>query len=184
VTKRWSEVALGEVVTHRSEFFAIDDLTEYKRCRVRLHAQGVELRDQIPGALIKTKAQQRCRPADFLVAEIDAKVGGYGIVPDSLDGAIVSSHYFLFELERTRLDPRFLGYFSRTQRFGDQVKARGSTNYAAIRPNHVLGYKIPLPPLAEQQRLVVHLDSIAARLARVQKLREETASQSRALLSR
>lgn len=180
--KDWIEVALGDVATHRSEFFAIDDLAEYKRCRVRLHAQGVELRDQIPGGLIKTKAQQRCRSADFLVAEIDAKVGGYGIVPDYLDGAIVSSHYFLFEPDRTLLDPRFLGYFCRTPAFGNQVKARGSTNYAAIRPTHVLGYRIPLPPLAEQQRLVAQLDAIAARLTRAQRLREETASESRALV--
>jgi type I restriction enzyme S subunit len=97
----WSKVALGEVMTHRSEFFEIDDFTKYKRCRVRLHAQGVELRDRIDGGLIKTKSQQQCRADDFLVAEIDAKVGGYGTVPDSLDGAIVSSHYFLFEPDRT-----------------------------------------------------------------------------------
>lgn len=177
----WTKVALGEVANHRSEFFALDDLTEYRRCRVRLHAQGVELRDRISGGLIKTKAQQRCRAADFLVAEIDAKVGGYGIVPDSLEGAIVSSHYFLFEPDRTVLDPRFLAYFSRTRGFGDQVKARGSTNYAAIRPSHILGYRIPLPPLAEQQRLITHLDAIEARLQRSQRLRLETASESLAL---
>jgi type I restriction enzyme S subunit len=29
---------------------------------------------------------------DLLVAEIDAKAGGYGIVPDDLAGAVVSSH--------------------------------------------------------------------------------------------
>ena len=81
--------------------------------------------------------------------------------------------YFLFEPDPAALDPRFLGYFSRTRYFGDQVQARGSTNYAAIRPNHILGYKIPLPPMAEQQRIVAHLDAIEARLTRAQKLREE-----------
>ncbi len=181
--KGWSEVALGEVAAHRSVFFDIDDLAEYKRCRVRLHAQGIELRDRIPGALIKTKAQQRCRPCDFLVAEIDAKVGGYGIVPDSLDGAIVSSHYFLFEADRSVLDPRFLGYFSRTRYFAEQVKARGSTNYAAIRPSHVLGYTIRLPTIAQQQRVVTHLDAIETRLDRARKLREEQELEFKATLS-
>jgi type I restriction enzyme S subunit len=183
VKKGWSEVALGEVAAHRSVFFDIDDLAEYKRCRVRLHAQGIELRDRIPGALIKTKAQQRCRPCDFLVAEIDAKVGGYGIVPDSLDGAIVSSHYFLFEADRSVLDPRFLGYFSRTRYFAEQVKARGSTNYAAIRPSHVLGYTIRLPTIAQQQRVVTHLDAIETRLDRARKLREEQELEFKATLS-
>lgn len=47
-----------------------------------LHAKGIVLRDELPGALIKIKSQQVCRSGEFLVAEIDAKVGGFGIVPD------------------------------------------------------------------------------------------------------
>ena len=48
--------------------------------------QGIVLRDEVTGALIKTKSQQVCRAGEFLVAEIDAKVGGFGIVPEALDG--------------------------------------------------------------------------------------------------
>ena len=51
------------------------------------------------GAEIKTKRQQRVQAGDLLVAEIDAKVGGFGIVPAGLAGAIVSSHYFLYEVD-------------------------------------------------------------------------------------
>jgi type I restriction enzyme S subunit len=139
-------VALGEVLSHRKEFIEIDDFATYKRCRVQLHAQGIVLRDQVTGTEIKTKKQQGCKAGDFLVAEIDAKVGGYGIVPQHLEGAIVSSHYFLFEVNQARLERPFLGYFIRTPAFFEQVAAQGSTNYAAIRPAHVLQYQIPLPP--------------------------------------
>jgi type I restriction enzyme S subunit len=180
--KGWTEVALGEVVTHRSQFIEIDDLKEYQRCRVRLHAQGVELRDKLPGALIKTKSQQVCRADEFLVAEIDAKMGGYGLVPAALEGAVVSSHYFLFEVKKEVMTPRYLSYFARTRFFADQVKARGSTNYSSVRPGNILGYKIALPPLAEQQRIVAHLDAIESRLTRAQKLREESALESLALI--
>lgn len=152
------------------------------RCRVKLHAQGIELRDKISGALIKTKRQQRCYGDDFLVAEIDAKMGGYGIVPPALEGAVVSSHYFLFNADRTKLDPRYLGYFARSARFASQVKARGTTNYAAIRPTDVLGYSIPLPPLAEQQRLAARLDAIETRLTHVRQLREEQTQKLQAAL--
>ena len=77
----WPRVKLGEVLTHRKEFITIDDFARYKRCRVQLHAQGVVLRDEVPGAEIKTKKQQVCRTGEFLVAEIDAKLGGFGLVP-------------------------------------------------------------------------------------------------------
>jgi type I restriction enzyme S subunit len=104
----WSRIKLGEVISHRKEFVTIDDLKTYTRLRVQLHAQGVVPRDEIPGALIKTKQQQVCRSGDFLVAEIDAKVGGFGMVPRALDGSIVSSHYFPFTVNDTKLDRRFL----------------------------------------------------------------------------
>lgn len=175
MNKSWPLVALGEVLTHRKEFIQIDDLETYKRCRVQLHAQGIVLRDSVVGAVIKTKKQQVCKAGEFLVAEIDAKVGGFGIVPAELDGAIVSSHYFLFGADESRLDRRFLGYYVRTSAFRDQVTAQGSTNYAAIRPRDVLGYTIPLPPLAEQQRIVARIEELAAKIAESGGLRQQAA---------
>jgi len=158
-------VRLGEVLAHRKEFIRIDDTADYLRCRVQLHAKGIVLRDRVEGALIKTKDQQVCRAGEFLVAEIDAKVGGFGVVPPELAGSLVSSHYFLFVVDSDRLDQRFLDYYSKTPAFRDQVRAQGSTNYAAIRPSHVLGYTIPLPPLPEQRRIVAKLDRLNTALA-------------------
>src|SRR3990170_6437773 len=87
-----------------------------------------------------TGEQQAVLAGDLLVTEIDAKVGGFGIVPAELDGAIVSSHYFLYQIDGNQLHPEFLNYLIRTPSFRDQVSAQGSTNYAAIRPDNVLGY--------------------------------------------
>lgn len=182
MSAKWPVVSLGEVVRHRKEFITIDDLATYKRARVQLHAQGIVLRDQVPGALVKTKKQQVCRAGEFLVAEIDAKVGGFGLVPAELDGAIVSSHYFLFVIDETRLHRGFLDYFIRTPAFRDQVEAQGSTNYAAIRPAEVLGYKVPLPPLSEQRRLVARIEELAARIAEARVLRQQAAEEAEALV--
>ena len=93
---RWSKVKLGTVLRHRKEFITIDDLDNLQAPPRPASCARIVQRDEVPGALIKTKAQQVCRTGDFLVAEIDAKVGGFGIVPESLNGSIVSSHYFLF----------------------------------------------------------------------------------------
>jgi type I restriction enzyme S subunit len=167
-------VPLGEVISHRNQFLQIDDLEDYRRCRIQLHARGIVLRDSLPGALIKTKKQQVCRAGEFLIAEIDAKVGGYGIVPDTLDGAVVSSHYFLFTIDEARIDRRFLAYFVRTAEFAHQVAARGSTNYASIRPDHVLRYQVPLPPFHEQRRIVAKIDAIATEVGAAKELKDRT----------
>ena len=183
MSKEWQKVKLGEVLRHRKEFIVIDDLTMYKRPRVQLHVQGIVVRDEVPGALVKTKTQQVCRTGEFLVAEIDAKVGGFGIVPQHLDGSIVSSHYFLFGIDDTKLDRRFLDHFIRTPAFREQVAAQGSTNYAAIRPAHVLAYEIPLPPTPEQRRIVARIEELAAQIHEARSLRHQAAEEAEALLS-
>jgi type I restriction enzyme S subunit len=183
MSSQWPVVKLGEVLRYRNAFITIDDLTTYKRPRVQLQAQGIVLRDEIPGALIKTKMQQVCRAGEFLVAEIDAKVGGFGIVPETLDGAIVSSHYFLFQIDETRLDICWLGYFIRTPKFRDQVQAQGSTNYAAIRPAQVLDYEIPLPPLSEQRRIVARIQELEAQVREATFLRKKAAEEAEVLIA-
>lgn len=179
----WPTVPLGKVVRHRKEFVTIDELQEYKRCRVQLHAKGIVLRDKVVGTEIKTKEQQVCRAGEFLVAEIDAKVGGFGIVPADLEAAIVSSHYFLFTIDENQLDGRFLDFFIRTPAFREQVNAQGTTNYAAIRPAHVLGYTIRLPPLSEQRRIVAKIEELAAKIEEAKGLRAEGIEQSRFAVS-
>jgi type I restriction enzyme S subunit len=183
MSKQWPKVKLGEVLRHRKEFITIDNLTNYKRPRVQLHVQGIVLRDDVPGALIKTKKQQVCRAGEFLVAEIDAKVGGFGILPESLNGSIVSSHYFLFVIDEAKLNRRFIDFFIRTPTFREQVAAQGSTNYAAIRPAHVLGYEIPLPPLAEQRRVVARIDGLAAQTHEARTLRHQSAEEAENLMA-
>jgi type I restriction enzyme S subunit len=178
---KYPRVPLGRALRHRSEFFMIDDDSTYKRCRVQLHAQGVVLRDMVKGAELKTKKQQICRAGEFLVAEIDAKVGGFGIIPVELSNAIVSSHYFLFEIDNRILDRDFLGWFIRTQEFRQQVTAQGSTNYAAIRPNHVLEYLIPLPSIEEQHRIAAKIQAIAATISQARSLRVDAQKEIAAL---
>jgi type I restriction enzyme S subunit len=182
MSKAWPRVPLAEALRYRKEFVTIDDLTNYKRLRVQLHAQGVVLRDEVLGAVIKTKKQQACRSGDFVVAEIDAKVGGFGIVPDGLEGAIVSSHYFLFDVIEQNVDCKFLDYFIRTAAFRGQVEAQGSTNYAAIRPADVLTYEIPLPPIEEQRRIVARIEGLAAEVEQARTLRRQATEEAEALI--
>ena len=179
----WPVVALGEVVRHRKEFVTIQPDETYSRCRVQTSARGIVLRDRVPGDAIKTKKQQVCRAGEFLVAEIDAKLGGYGIVSDELNNAIVSSHYFLFEVDERHLLRRFLHWYCQTSDFLEQVNARGSTNYAAIRPGNVLTYTIPLPPLDEQHRIVAKLDKVAALAAERNRVIEAAEHDAKAMLS-
>ncbi len=158
----WKIEKLGIAITHRKEFITIDNSVDYKRCRVQVNRKGVVLRDIVKGVAINTKKQQVCKEGDFLVAEIDAKVGGYGFVGKDLEGAIVSSHYFLFELDERKLLKDYLAWLIKTDIIQDQILSKGSTNYAAIRPHHVLNFEIPFPSISQQAIIVIRLNNINA----------------------
>lgn len=165
---KWKSTALGELMRHRKGSITIDDTTTYKLCRVQVHRRGVVLRQELAGAGISTKKQQLCKAGDFLVAEMDAKVGGYGFVPPELDGAIVSSHYYLFEVDAEKLHPEYLEVVSQAEILQQQIVAKGSTNYSSIRPGSVLDWQIPLPvDLDVQKKLARNFRTIQSKLSAV-----------------
>jgi len=152
----WTWGFLSKALRHRKEFMTINDETSYQRVTVQLHGRGIVARDVVRGSEIKTKQQKVIRANDFLVAEIDAKMGGFGIVPATLAGAIVSSHYFTFEIDTRQLLPEFLDAFIKVGFVTKSIEnsVRGSLNYAAIRPAHILRMQFPFAPLPNQQRVI------------------------------
>lgn len=168
----WPEATLREVATVRRRTVAVADDAEYLRVTLRLRGQGMIRRDEVLGRSMRVKRQFAIRKDDLVIAEIDAKVGGMAVVPAHLDGAIVSSHYFAFELDTTRVLPGWMSLLCESNHFTRQVMAVGSTNYAAVRPEQVLGYALPLPPLAAQRRIVDLVGAVDAAVTSA--TREET----------
>ena len=166
-------VRMGDFLRERKEFITIDDMEAYKRAKVQWYGKGTILRDKVPGVEIKTKKQQVIRTNEFVVAEIDAKDGSFGVTPEELDGAIVSSHYFVYEIDQNLCLPSYLEWYVRTNNLQALVKAQGSTNYSAIRSYTVYDYEIPLPSLEEQRRIVRYIESMVPQITEAQRLRKE-----------
>ncbi len=160
--KGWWWADLGKALEQRKQFILVEDEERYQRVTVQLHGRGILPRDHVLGKAIKTKKQQVVAAHDFLVAEIDAKMGGFGIVPASLAGGIVSSHYFTFAINTDLLLPAFLEVFIRTGFLTRAilVHVRGSLNYAAIRPRHVLGIQFPFAEPTTQETLIAQIKQV------------------------
>ena len=154
------KVRIGDVCKYRKEFFQIDDEKEYTQITVKLHRKGIVLRKRIIGKDIRTKRQRLCKANDFIVAEMDAKFGGYGIIPEELDGSIVSSHYYLYEIDKTKLLPDFFKFIIQANLIQEQIKAVGSTNYSRVSYKEVLEYEIPCPDINIQRKIVQSLSRV------------------------
>ncbi|MFI3188881.1 hypothetical protein BCS42_06300 [Crenothrix sp. D3] len=157
---KYYKTDLGNLISLAKNVITIDDTTFYKRVTCKLRGQGVFLRDNVAGSEIKTKKQQVLKQNQLLVAEIDAKFGGFGIVPADCEGAIVSSHYYAYNINSEILLPSFLGILLLSPEIQEQVNnfVKGTTSYAAIRAKDFLEIKIPLLPIEVQQKIVEQVE--------------------------
>jgi type I restriction enzyme S subunit len=168
-------VPFSEIMKENKNTIIIDDKQEYQRITVKLHGYGVVPRDLVIGKKIKTKEQKVTRENQFIVAEIDAKLGAFGIISKQWTNSIVSSHYFLFDLDDTKILPEYFDYVIRQGPYTEMIQpfVKGTTNYASIRPKHILKLKMPLPKIPEQQKILDIISKKKQHLVELEKAKEK-----------
>lgn len=181
---RWPMVPLKEVLTKSEEWIQLHSDQRYKEITVRLWGNGVTLRREVLGAEIAASTRLQVRANQFIISRIDARNGASGLIPDDLDGAIVSNDFPVFTPNPDRLEPSFLGWMSKTSTFVELCKAasEGTTNRVRLKEDRFLTMQIPLPPLADQWRLVERIDALAAKLDAAQMTTTEIEKQNQQLL--
>ena len=179
----WQMVKLGEILTKSSEWVTINPDEQYRQITVRLWGKGVVQRAKVSGAEIASDRQFLVRQDQFILSRIDARNGAFGLIPDWLDGAVVSNDFPTFTLDTSRIIPAFLGWMSRTEGFINLCKAasEGTTNRVRLQEDRFLSMEIPLPPLDEQRRIVARIDELAARIEEARGLRREAVEEAEVL---
>lgn len=168
--KAWPKVPLGSVLTQDVQYLSEPEPRLYPKLSVKLYGRGVVLDTPADGSSVKMRKHQLARPGQIILSEIWAKKGAIGIVPPEGQGALCTSHFFLFDIDQSRALSGYVGWLLRGNYFEPQLnaEARGTTGYAAIRPKHFLATEIPLPPLSEQQAIVARLDALAEKTRQVE----------------
>jgi type I restriction enzyme, S subunit len=172
---KWPLVPLGEVLSPYQEYIEAPEAKEYPKLSVKLYGKGVVLDTPADGTTLKMKRHQIAKSGQVILSEIWGKKGAIGFVPPEGDGALCTSHFFLFDIHRNRLEPKYLQAIFTGNYLQDQldVEAKGTTGYAAVRPKNLLAAEIPLPPLAEQRRIVTRIESLSTKIDEACSLREE-----------
>lgn len=160
----WDMVELGEVLQEREAKTKEFHTSEITQVTVKLHGLGpVKRKVDLHKAKPHTIGYQ-IKSGDFIYSRIDARNGAFGIIPDHLDGAVVSKDFPTFKINNDLIRTDFLAALSRSDYIAKQAQAKsfGATNRQRIPTNLLLSCKIPLPPLAEQQRIAAILDEAQA----------------------
>lgn len=129
----------------------------YRQIGVRLWGQGAYERESIDGIETKYKSLFRVESGDIIVNKIWARNGSVAVVNDDLAGCFGSGEFPIFSPIRNVLDPKWFHWITKTKWFWEACddKSRGTSGKNRIKPELFLSIQIPLPPLEEQQRIVV-----------------------------
>jgi type I restriction enzyme, S subunit len=117
----------------------------------------------VPTSQAPSRAKQHLEPNDVLVSMTRPNLNAVALLPDSMIGAIGSTGFHI--LRSKVINPSWLFYLVQTNDFIDAMSqvVQGAL-YPAVRPKDINGYKIPLAPLAEQNRIVEEIEKHFTRL--------------------
>lgn len=123
---------------------------------------------RLKGKDAPSRARRLVRANDVLFATIRPTLRRIAIVPEELDEQVCSTGYFVLRA-KPEVDFRFIFYFLQTEEYmAAMEKLQKGASYPAVTDGDVRSQPIPIPPLAEQQRIVGVLDEAFAGLATAQ----------------
>ncbi len=180
----WPLVPLAELLIQHQDYIDVPQPKFYPKLSVKLYGKGVVLDTPTDGSSLRMQRHQIAKSGQVILSEIWGKKGAIGFVPPEGEGALCTSHFFLFDVCRDRVKPKWLQAIFTANYLQDQLEteAKGTTGYAAVRPKHLLAAKIPLPPLPEQRRIVARIEELAAKIEEARGLRRQTPEEAEALL--
>lgn len=114
------------------------------------------------------KTLYRVRAGQFIYSRLFAFEGAYAVVPPDLDGCFVSNEFPAFDWIEGSADPGFVAWIFKQPSVWAEIAKLGvgmGDRRRRVHPENLLSFRVPLPPLDEQRRIVARLDAVAARLA-------------------
>lgn len=171
----WRRLKLRDLLQRSTETIKPDPASTYREITVRLWGKGVVERGVRTGAEFAGTGRFVAHENQLILSRIDARNGAIGIVPKSLEGALVTNDFPLFDLDEKQIVPGFVAWLSKTSLFvGLCLKAsEGTTNRVRLQEDRFLGMEVSLPPLDEQGWIVAQIDRLATKIREARTLREE-----------
>lgn len=163
-SKAYPMMRIGDFLKRNKTAVTIENDKTYKRVTIKVRNGGIFLRDERAGNKIGTKNQFLISKGQFLLSKIDARNGAFGVVPEVLDGGIITGNFWTFDVDYTRIDPHYLVLLTTTNAFIQfcEQASNGTTNRHYLQELLFLNIKVPIPPLEEQNILVKSFNNIMA----------------------
>ena len=178
-------VRLGEVLHRVTRSVVVDEKQTYREIGIRSHGKGLFHKSPISGLELGAKRVFALEPGDFVLNIVFAWEGAIGLIGESEAGMIASHRFPTFRADDARLDLRFLVAYLKTSDGREhmaRVSPGGAGRNRTLSQTGFLNQAIPLPPLAEQRRVVARIEELAAQINEARAIREQAAEETAAFL--
>lgn len=183
--KGWKEFHLGDV-SEVIKKTPIDSVEGKTLLTVKLHCLGVESNTRV-----KPKLTSRGRPyyvrnaGEFVIGRQNFHNGGFGIVPDELDGYIASNAITSLVTDSDQLNPDFLFYyFSRPNYYRRIGHIMDGTGQKELSEKQLLRLKLHLPDIVMQKQISDVLNTVKHEINLLGRIASAYEKQKRGLMQK
>ena len=181
---KWPEVCVGDFLKPHNETTRILPQDTYAEVTVRLWGKGIKLRRLVGGDMISAETRKVVRAGQFIISRIDARHGACGIIPDELDGAIVSNDFPVYDIDTNVVLPDFLDWICKTSSFIIlcEKMSEGTTNRVRLKEDRFLSERLPVPSVKKQQMIADKINYISQKMNEAQTIKSDSQQTIGALL--
>lgn len=158
----WKSSKFIDALKTRSNLISLEPEKKYKRIIVKRRHEGVVLRDEVSGKEILTENQYLVTVGDYVLTHKQVIHGAGGLIPKELDGAVISKEYSQF-FGTDILAINYFNLFSMTHIFKKMIILTTQGVHIekyVFNKNEWLNFKIPIPPMSEQKKIVSIFDNL------------------------
>ena len=165
----WKKVKIGDFLKRKRIPIQLESDKEYKLITIKLYHKGVYLRGNKKGSEIHSN-MYKVSKGDFILSGIDARNGAFGIVPDSLDGAIVTNDFWYFDIDELIIKKEFFLWLTSTPVFLDacQKASTGETQRIRLQKDAFFNYQIKCPSIEYQEEFLARINPIIEKIKIIQ----------------
>ena len=189
VSDGWPLTRLGDngLIRQVKDRVKVEADVEYRMLGVRWYGEGTFHRETVLGKDLSATYVTPAIPGSFMYNRLFAWKGSFAVVPDNQRDHYVSSEFPQFTVDQSRLSVHYLYLFFMCSPVTDAVNA-ASIGSAAVSRNRFkeqefLNFRINLPPLEVQNRIVSEWETAQHELHELKKSTDASEAATTVLLN-